>query len=549
MINIVKELHTQLSGAYIWGPWVFSLCNRDSSSPEYGCFDRSFWHYRTEREFPAATYQYLVLSLACLYLDTNSPWYRQSILKEWATAGCRFWARMQRRDGTFDEWLPYEQSHVATAFSMAMITEAMLLFRDAGDPLELGQDVWMALEKAGRWLSVNHDQVVLNHTAGAVTALGYLYVLTGEGRWLKGSRAALDVLESAQTTEGWFPEYGGADPGYTSVSIDFLAKYWRRTRDKRAQAMLDHALSFFVHFVHPDGTVGGLYGSRNTRYLLPHGLLILRETNSAKQALDLWSLAQQTGLGLTLYALDDRYRGFFLSNYLLTLLDLNTLSAEETNLSKPYPDTRDVYFPLAGLFKAKRGDYSLLCGLKKLCVFELFYKQQFLYSDGGCEVVFTDGSRATTQWPGPTAHTSWNAQEGRAEASGKLVHVKSPDFFHYALLPHRLFSHMLGCLGSGGAAVNRRIKELFVKPRKTAPGKFHRLMLFTKNGLEIRDELSWDKPASKVIINMGWGQMHVPSSNFYIALYDGHECLDVTGKHSVTIITTLGPQGPHRSIS
>ena len=43
-------------------------------------------------------------------------------------SGCRFWARIQRNNGTFDEWLPYEQSHVATAFSMAMITEAILLF-------------------------------------------------------------------------------------------------------------------------------------------------------------------------------------------------------------------------------------------------------------------------------------------------------------------------------------------------------------------------------------------------------------------------------------
>jgi hypothetical protein len=538
-----------LADSFRWGPWVFSLCNRDASSPEFGSFDRYFWHYRTEREFPSATYQYLVLALACLYLDKRSPWKGNAEVKNWAAAGCRFWAGMQRRDGTFDEWLPYEQSHVATAFSMAMVTEALLLFRGAGEPLEIGPQCWGALEKAGGWLATHHDTVVLNHTAGAVTALGNLHTLTGDSRWKKGCNAALDVLESYQTSEGWFPEYGGADPGYTSVSIDFLAKYWRRSADERALNMLIKALGFFTHFVHPDGTVGGAYGSRNTRYLLPHGLYIMRGQKYAEASLFRWCTGQASGKGLTLHALDDRYRGFFLVNHLQTLLDMDS---QDTGLAIEMPECHpppNVFFPQAGIFKARHGECTLVGNIKKGCVFELFSGQEFLHADGGYSLCFADGTRATSQWYCSAAKSNWDPCGGAATFSGRLAMVKDPSFFHKALLPHRLLSHALGLLGRGGEAVNNIIKTVFVKPRVAAPASLDRRLTLNADGVEICDKLTWEKPCTYVHCTVGWGQMHVPSSNFHVIQHEGGVRLDVSGRAGVTVHTSITQKGLSRSIS
>ena len=36
-------------------PRLLTLLDRDPSSPTYGCFDRNYWHYRTQ-DFPSGIY-------------------------------------------------------------------------------------------------------------------------------------------------------------------------------------------------------------------------------------------------------------------------------------------------------------------------------------------------------------------------------------------------------------------------------------------------------------------------------------------------------------
>lgn len=536
-----------LSRDYDWASWAFSLCDRDAQSSEYGCFDRYFWHYRTEREFPSATYQYLILALTCLYLDPNSPWYHRRELKDWIVAGCQFWSKIQRRDGSFDEWLPYEQSHVATAFTTAYITEALLLFSEASEAIDPGPSFWAALDRAGRFLCRHHDLVVLNHMAGAVSALGNLFILTKDQRFRKGCDDALELMKSKQTTEGWFPEYSGADPGYTSVSIDFLAKYWHRSQDERAMALILPALDFLSHFQYPDGSVGGICGSRNTRYLLPHGLVLLNEYPAARQALALWERGQKAGVGVTLNSLDDRYRGFFLSNRLQALLDLQKINDFEKP-SRGLDQTVDRYFPQAGLLRAARGEFTLVCGLKKLAVFDLFQGDTLCYTDAGYGLIFEDGECATTQWPDPEAQTRWDPETGHIRTEGLLALQKGPDFFHRALLPHRLISHVLGRLGRNSGAINNRIKAQFVKPARKAPATFKRRIIFEAQSVEIQDSIAWQKPVAKVIHNQGPGKMHVPSSNFYTRNQSNGEVMDARGTAGITITVKINFDGIDRRV-
>ena len=43
---------------------------------------------------------------------------------------------------------------------------------------------------------------------------------------LTGLNKKLERILQLQSEEGWFPEYGGADIGYLSVSLDMLAEYY-----------------------------------------------------------------------------------------------------------------------------------------------------------------------------------------------------------------------------------------------------------------------------------------------------------------------------------
>ena len=52
-------------------PRVLTLQDRDPSSPTYGCFDRNYWHYRTQ-DFPSGMYQELALPLAQVYAHAST---------------------------------------------------------------------------------------------------------------------------------------------------------------------------------------------------------------------------------------------------------------------------------------------------------------------------------------------------------------------------------------------------------------------------------------------------------------------------------------------
>jgi hypothetical protein len=70
-------------------------------------------------------------------------------------------------------------------------------------------------------------------------------------------------------------EYGGADPGYQTMSIYYLSNYYLETKDKVVLESLKKAVDFLSYFVHPDGSFGGEYGSRNTEVFYPGGFALL----------------------------------------------------------------------------------------------------------------------------------------------------------------------------------------------------------------------------------------------------------------------------------
>ena len=87
------------------------LVDRNPYSPTYGSFDRSYWHYRT-MDFPCGMYQEFVLPLALVYAYDfpDNPYYRKERVKELALAGIDFARRSSHRDGSCDDYFPYERA-------------------------------------------------------------------------------------------------------------------------------------------------------------------------------------------------------------------------------------------------------------------------------------------------------------------------------------------------------------------------------------------------------------------------------------------------------
>ena len=78
----------------------------------------------------------------------------------------------------------------------------------------------------------------------------------------------LERILKNQSSEGWFSEYEGADPGYQSLCTHYLADVHLIRRDLGLLQPLTSSIRFLWHFANPDGSFGGHYGSRIYPFLL-----------------------------------------------------------------------------------------------------------------------------------------------------------------------------------------------------------------------------------------------------------------------------------------
>ena len=85
------------------------------------------------------------------------------------------------------------------------------------------------------------------------------YLANPACRMTQDKLAALMV--TMQSEEGWFQEYDGMDAGYLSQTIYYLARCHEITGDEHLLSQIRKAIQFFAHFIHPDGSCGGVYGS------------------------------------------------------------------------------------------------------------------------------------------------------------------------------------------------------------------------------------------------------------------------------------------------
>src|SRR5262249_44882441 len=148
-------------------PKLLTLLDRNPHSPTYGCFDRNFWHYRII-DFPSGMPQEFVWPLALVWaLDLpRNQYYRRPSVRDWVGAGIRFAARSSRRDGSCDDYFPFERASGAAAFSLLACVESYRL-------CELSSDAALSFfEKRASWLA-SHDESgrLANHQALAALGL------------------------------------------------------------------------------------------------------------------------------------------------------------------------------------------------------------------------------------------------------------------------------------------------------------------------------------------------------------------------------------------
>jgi hypothetical protein len=253
-------------------PRLLALFDRDRTSASFGMGDRYHWAWGLI-DFGNASFQGAAHGMARLWRHGLWPFAsKREVFLERIEAMFQAAGRLTRKDGSLEEAFPHEGSFCVTALVAFDLLCAADLLRE--EVPEETRARWQAIIRPmiGYLLIADETHALIsNHLATAVAALVRWHALTGEAASERRAKELLGRILDHQSVEGWFQEYAGADPGYQSLCTCYLADVHRQRPDLGLGEALARSVRFVWHFAHPDGSFGGLYGSRCTRFYYPAG--------------------------------------------------------------------------------------------------------------------------------------------------------------------------------------------------------------------------------------------------------------------------------------
>ncbi len=462
-------------------PRLLGAVDRNPYRATYGCFDREFWHYRTS-SFPSEMYQEGVLPLALVWANQlpGNRWHRDPRVRELVVAGLEFSARSCHADGSCDDYYPFERALGAAVFSLQAAARAYQL-------LELDSPAIRAwLERRANWI-MEHDETgkLANHHALAALGLWRVAEITGRAGYANAADDALRRVLAWQCGEGWFDEYGGADPGYQTVTIDCLAKLGEAFGQRLLDAPLRRAVAFARQFLHPDGSFGGEYGSRGTYHFYPHGFEKLAGTNfQAAKLAD--GFLRAVAAGRQAHFDDDRMYVHRLGNLIEAYLDWSP-GCPADDEAQNMPNDRGgatTYLPAARLLVRRKGETQTIVSAARGGVFKHFAPEQRPLTDAGLIVETTDGRIAVSQSHDLTRRVEWvegnesqdTASAGRLTVAGQLHWVR---FETVTPLKQAVFHLGMWVIGRWCRSLVRRLlQRRLITPRDECPVRLTRTFEF-----------------------------------------------------------------------
>jgi hypothetical protein len=366
-------------------PRILLMVDKNPFSETFGCFDREFWHYRTI-DFPCGMSQEFCLALALAWKHPfpNNPYYGNERLRELTIGSIEFANKSGHADGSCDDYFPFERALGALVFSLYAMTESyQVLGLQRPDLVEF-------FHRRASWLCKHNESGQLaNHQALAALALYNTFLITGDAKFEKASNDYRDITLSWQNEEGWFQEYEGADPGYHSCSIAFLAKLWQKNHDATLVGPIGRAIDFASYFMHPDGSYAGEYGSRNTYHFYPHGFEVFADRFPLAGRIAQTYLQRALPERRRYYNDDNRMCAHYVYDWMQSWLDWQGQARDGLLEEHRGPFTK--WFPNAKMLVKKTPSYYAVMSLAKGGVLKVYDDNGPFYSDTGPIAKTSDG--------------------------------------------------------------------------------------------------------------------------------------------------------------
>lgn len=457
-------------------PQILMQQDRNPASPTYGCFDRAFWHYRT-LDFPCGMSQEFVLPLALAWAlpMPDNPYFDQPAVRAWVEAGMRFAARAAHADGACDDYYPFERAAGAAAFSLFACLEAAAITGLEADP-ELSD----FFARRARWLAAHRESGRLsNHEAIIIACLARMSCLDAAGNWEEALAARIERLRGWQSAEGWFDEYGGADPGYLTLTLAMLADADARRPDLMLRPMIARALGFLATMIHPDGSLGGEYTSRATVNFFPHGLEAIGGWEPLALAIADRGYCRFAA-GVAPAYTDDRLVGHHVWSMMLAWRDWRPERPGPLALADGLIDYQE-----AGLRVQASGPLRVFAGLTRGGIFRLFDGEHLLRADTGPTLALTGDRTVVTHMPGATVK----------QCEPEVIEVEGPMCFAKTTRLTPLRSIVLRAVMLTGGRwfpdlVRRALQTILVTSPRPAPFHFNRMLRWEAGALSVTDTIT-----------------------------------------------------------
>jgi hypothetical protein len=455
------------------------------------------------RDFDSAILQQTGLTLTLLYqLDfEDNVYYGNENIRRWAVATLERWAKIQLRDGSFNEYYPNEHGFPPTAFTLYTACEIYLRL-ELDDPY-----IKEKIRKAARWLCGIVEEKAFNQEMASITGLYNAYRVLGEKWMLEGCERKLRRILSLQSEEGWFPEYGGADLGYLSVFLDMMCEYHAMSGEKQVVEAIGKIIGFVKYFVHPDGTVGGEYGSRNTIYFLPNGLEVARQLGFEDAVAIKRKLYSNTKeYGYFMDSVDDRYFTHYVMHSFLRAFEKERSVGEEAWIPPlPHESNESKYFKESGLLVINKEMYTAVAGLKKGGTLTVVDKKKAVFVDCGYRVNLGKGVVAATNWQDPSYEVGVAGDLVEIKGRMNKIRLKVPT-------PVLLVGLRIAAAVAGRGIINY-LKSKLILIDKHSDICFERRIKFGDEEIMIQDVLSG---RAEYVRADGMSLRHVASGKFFV---------------------------------
>jgi hypothetical protein len=494
---------------------LLTQLNRDPSTATYGCLDRRFWAWKMV-DFPEATFQ-RNLNPICWYIDQPEAKTYREILSKNIKAGLFYSFSLQHNDGSFDQAYPHEHSYGATAFLLPDLISVYKKVKGAFSEIERTR-VEVGLRKSADFLcnGAEKHEYIANHLAGAALALKKAHSIFNEKKYDQKANDILNSILDQQSDEGWFPEYGGADPGYQTLCMYYLAQIFEIDHPMDLKTAIEKSLQFLQFFIHPDGTFGGEYGSRRTEIYYPGGIALLSPEFPIAASMHANMLNSITsGKTVNLIDVDMGNLAPLLSNY----ISANSIGeAQNNNPILPLEEQNLTHiFKNAGLVAISKPAYYAILGTSNGSILKIFDKnsKNIIFNDCGFLGETDDGRKISNQITDINNQLTWEGKVFRSHSSFGFISAQIPSPFNYLILRIANLTVMRVML------INEMIKKFLVKllinKKSRISLSLSREVNFKENSILVTDKLEkyGSVRISSLVSGIKFSSIHMASSRYF----------------------------------